>query len=213
MPFSLKARLKKSVSKSKTSNKRSALIILSAPSGCGKTTIVERLLRRHPDWTRSISVTTRSVRSGEKEGEDYFFVTPQTFREMKKKKEFLESAEVFEQHYGTPKQYVLDQIKQGKSVVLAIDVQGARTLRKEMGHKIPLVSIFVLPPSVKALRERLQGRNTETPEEIERRVEVAQNEIKAAGSYDFTVINQNLDETIQEIEQSIEKKIKERKKN
>lgn len=186
------------------------LIIISAPSGCGKTTIVERLLKRHPDWIRSISVTTRALRPGEKKGEDYFFVSSSAFKEMEKKGEFLETATVFDQQYGTPRVFVADNIKEGKCVLLAIDVQGVKKIRKTAFAKEGLLSIFVLPPSVKVLRERLEGRKTESQEQISRRIEVAQEEIKEAGSYDLTVVNQNLDQTIAEMEAFIEKKQKER---
>ena len=196
--------MKKSASKSKTSNNGGVLIVLSAPSGCGKTTIVERLLKRHPDWVRSVSVTTRAPRVGEKTGQDYFFVTPAEFRKMDQNGELLESAKVFDQLYGTPRQFVTDCLKAGKIVLLAIDVQGTKKVKAAADKTIPLLSLFVLPPSVKILRERLEGRNTETPEEIQRRIEVAQDEIKEAGSYDHAVMNQSLDQTLQQIEAAIE---------
>lgn len=202
--------MKKSANKSKTLNEKSApavpgiLIILSAPSGCGKTTIVERLLKRHPDWIRSVSVTTRVPRLGEKKGEDYFFVTPTEFKKMEEAGELLESAKVFDQFYGTPKQFVMEQLKNGKKVLLAIDVQGTEMVKQGIGKECPLVTFFILPPSVKILRERLEGRKTESPEEIQRRIETAQDEIKEAGSYDHAVMNQSLDKTLQQIESAIE---------
>src|SRR5689334_6918708 len=101
---------------------------MSAPSGCGKTTIVDRLLKRHPDWVRSISATTRPPRAGEKEGVDYFFVTPKKFKEMETADELLESAQVYDHMYGTPKEFVNRQIGQGKNVILAIDVQGTKKI-------------------------------------------------------------------------------------
>ena len=208
------------MSKSKTSNKEekpaqlSKLIVISAPSGCGKTTIVERLLKRHPEWVRSISVTTRSPRQGEKKGEDYFFVSTTAFKEMEKKGEFLETAIVFDQQYGTPRVFVQENLKEEKNVLLAIDVQGARQIKKTIADadKNRLLTIFVLPPSVKVLRERLEGRKTESAEQISKRIEVAQEEIKEAGSYNLTVVNQNLDQTIAEIEDFIEKNKKGRSK-
>ena len=189
------------------------LIIISAPSGCGKTTLVDRLLKRHPDWVRSISTTTRPPRVGEKDGEDYFFVAPQRFEQMEAKEEFLESAKVFDYVYGTPKAYVMRSLQEGKKIILAIDIQGMKKVKKAVQKKIPFVTIFVLPPSVKVLRERLEGRKTETPEEIQRRIELAQDEIKAASLYDYTVVNQNLEQTVFEIEDIIEKFQKERRKN
>lgn len=181
------------------------LVILSAPSGCGKTTIVDRLLKRHPDWMRSISMTTRAPRAGEREGVDYFFMTPKAFKAMDRKGGLLESAEVFDQSYGTPKSFVLQALAEDKKVILAIDVQGAKKVKKVLKGKASMLSLFILPPSVKILRERLEGRKTESADQIQRRIEVAQDEIKEAGSYDLTFVNQNLEQTVLEIEESIEK--------
>lgn len=212
--------MKKSASKSKTSNKEDVsakpasgkgfLIVISAPSGCGKTTIVDRLLKRNPDWVRSISVTTRAARTGERPGEDYIFTDPAGFKKMIDDGALLEYANVFERQYGTPKSFVTEQLAQGKKIILAIDVQGTKKIRKTADKHIPLLTLFVLPPSVKVLRERLEGRNTESPEQIDRRIEVAQDEIKEAGSYDRAVVNQNLEQTVLEIEEAIESFEKER---
>ena len=204
-----KASSKKSESKSKTSSK-GLLIILSAPSGCGKTTIVDRLLKRHPDWIRSVSATTREPRPGEKDGVDYFFVSAKAFKQMEADGELLESAMVFDHSYGTPKKFVMNALGDGKKVILAIDVQGARKVKKTLGFKEALLSLFILPPSVKVLRERLEGRKTESAEEIQRRIEMAQEEIKEAGSYDLALVNQNPEQTIPEIEQAIEGFFKEK---
>ena len=203
--------MRKSGSKSKISNETGSLkapgvlIVLSAPSGCGKTTLVDRLLKRHPDWIRSISATTRPLRPGEKKGEDYFFLTPEEFQKMGSGGEFLETATVFGQEYGTPQRFVEENLWKGKNVILAIDVQGTRKVKKNLGQKVPLLAIFVLPPSVKVLRERLEGRKTDSVEEIGRRIDVAQEEIKEAKFYDVTVVNQNLEQTVLEIEAAIEK--------
>ena len=186
-------------------------MILSAPSGCGKTTLADRLLKRHPEWVRSVSVTTRAARIGEKKGEDYFFVSPQAFRQMEAKGELLESANVFGHWYGTPKAFVMNHLGGGKNVLLAIDVQGTKKIKKALGKKVPILTLFVLPPSVKVLRERLEGRKTESPEEIRRRIEIAQDEIKEAGFYDHAVVNQNLEQTVLEIEGIVEKFQKERR--
>jgi guanylate kinase len=212
--------LKKSASKSRTSNNPDApgtpaeskgfLIILSAPSGCGKTTIVDRLLKRNPEWVRSVSVTTRPARQGEKPGEDYFFVSTPEFRKLVEEGALLEYAKVFDHDYGTPKSFVTEQLSRGKKIILAIDVQGTKKIRKSADKNIPLLTLFVLPPSVKVLRERLEGRNTESPEQIDKRIEVAQDEIKEAGSYDRAVVNQNLEQTVLEIEEAIQSFEKER---
>ncbi len=191
--------------------KTGLLIIFSAPSGCGKTTIVDRLLKRHTDWIRSVSVTTRTPRIGEKGGGDYYFVLPSAFQQMEQNGELLESAKVFDHFYGTPKSFVIENLQSGKNVILTIDVQGMRKIKKALADgKFPLLTVFVLPPSLKILRERLEGRKTETPEEIERRISMAQEEIKSANQYDFAVMNQSLEQTVFEIESFIEKKESER---
>ena len=191
--------MKKSGNKSKISNK-GFLVILSAPSGCGKTTVVSWLLKRHPEWGRSISVTTRPPRPEEKNGKDYEFVSAPQFQSLRRKGEFLEWAEIFGYSYGTRKKTIEEEVGTGKIVLLAIDIQGARNLRKLLRQKIPFVSIFILPPSVSVLRERLEKRDTDSVDEIERRIERAQEEIKAAKEYDATVINRDLDQTVHEIE-------------
>lgn len=197
------------MSKSKTLNKPAGskatglLIVISAPSGCGKTTIADRLLRRHPDWVRSVSATTRAPRSGEKDGEDYFFLSEDRFKKMQEAGDLLESASVFGREYGTPKKYVLRHLQDGKHVLLTIDVQGTKKIRKT-ATDVPVVTFFILPPSIKVLRERLEGRNTDSPEEIQKRIEAAQEEIKEAGSYDYAVVNQNVEQTVLEMEKHLE---------
>lgn len=185
-------------------SRQGVLVVISAPSGCGKTTIVERLLKRHPEWARSVSATTRAPRVGEKDGKDYYFLSHEAFVKMRDEKEFLESAEVFGHLYGTPKKFVDEKLNAGTNVILAIDVQGAKMIRNSLASQDHLVTVFVLPPSVKVLRERLEGRNTDSPEEIERRIQIAQDEIKEADYYDSTVVNQNLDQTVSEVEDLIE---------
>ena len=125
----------------------------------------------------------------------------------------LEHAEIYGQLYGTPRKFVTDQVEQGKTVVMTIDVQGAKQIMASWGKERPLLSIFILPPSIRALRERLTGRNTETPEEIEKRIGIAQDEIKAAKLYHQTVINQNLDQAVLEVEEIILNVSKQRRNN
>ncbi len=149
-----------------TNNKKGKLIIISAPSGCGKTTIVGCLLQRNKNLIRSISYTTRPPRAGEVNGKDYFFISHDEFLEKKEKDFFLESAEVFGQYYGTSKDFVTDHINQGSNIVLAIDVQGMKQLKKKAGLNLPMKSIFIMPPSEDVLRKRLEHRNTETETEI-----------------------------------------------
>ena len=186
------------------SKKIGFLVIFSAPSGCGKTTILTRLLKRHPEWVRSVSVTTRDPRLGEKAGKDYEFVSASEFESLKKKDQFLESAEVFGQHYGTRKKRVEDAVRKGETILLAVDVQGSRQIRQVLGKATPFFSIFILPPSLSVLRERLEHRKTDSPGEIDKRIRMAEDEIKAAREYDATVINHDLDQTVREIEELLE---------
>lgn len=208
--------MKKSESKFKTSSSETAgcsegaVIVVSAPSGCGKTTVVDRLVMRHPDWVRSISVTTRSPRMGEKEGKDYFFVSSEVFGQMAARGEFLESAEVFGERYGTPREFVFDALKENRKVLLTVDIQGAQKVKAVLEGQVPLLSIFILPPSVKALRERLENRKTDSRDQIHQRIEAAQAEIKVASRYDSTVVNQNLDQTIAEFEELVENYLRKR---
>ena len=200
------------------SNKRKTteagiLVVLSAPSGCGKTSIVERLLKRHPDWVRSISATTRKPRVDEKDAQDYFFLSRPDFEQKAREGKMLEHAEIYGSLYGTPREFVADQVAAGKVVIMTIDVQGTKQIMESWGKAKPLLSVFVLPPSVKVLRERLTGRNTETPEEIEKRIGIAQDEIKAAKLYNHTVINQSLDQAVLEIEEIILNVPKQRRTN
>ena len=189
------------------------LVVLSAPSGCGKTSIVERLLKRHQDWVRSISATTRKPRDDEKDAQDYFFYSKQDFEQKVREGKMLEHAVMYGNLYGTPREFVEDQVVRGKTVIMTIDVQGTKQIMESWGKGRSLLSIFILPPSIKVLRERLTGRKTESPEEIEKRIEIAQDEIKAAKLYNHTVINQSLDQAVLEVEEIILNALKQRRKN
>ena len=201
------------MSNKKTGAAAGMLVVLSAPSGCGKTSIVERLLKRHPDWVRSISATTRSPRVDEKDAQDYFFLSRHDFEQKIRDGKMLEHAAIYGNFYGTPREFVTDQVAASKTVIMTIDVQGTKQIMESWGKERPLLSIFILPPSVKVLRERLTGRNTETPEEIEKRIGIAQDEIKAAKFYDHTVINQSLDQAVLEVEEIILNVSKQRRNN
>ena len=181
------------------------LIVISAPSGCGKTTLVNRLLARNSNLERSVSATTRRARKGEVDGRDYIFVSERQFLENRKRRVFLESARVFGHHYGTFKKTVLAKLGKGKDVVLAIDVQGARRLKK----KIKGIFIFLMPPSMQDLEKRLVDRKRDTKREIEVRLERARAEIRCAKDYDYVVTNREVSETIREIEKIL---LKEKKK-
>ena len=170
------------------------VFVVSSPSGGGKTTVVERLLRAVPRLTRSVSVTTRPPRPGERHGRDYRFVTPAAFRRLQRGGRLLEWASVHGEWYGTLKAPVLRSLARGRHVVLCIDVQGARQVRRVLGSRAVLV--FLLPPSIRRLRARLLRRRTESPAAVRRRLAAARREIACARWYDHAVVNDRLDRTV-----------------
>lgn len=175
------------------------LIIVSAPSGSGKSTIVTWLMREHPELRLafSISCTSRAPRGTERNGVEYFFITPEEFREKIARKEFLEYEEVYENRfYGTLKSQVETQTAQGENVVFDVDVKGGCNIKRFYGDRA--LSLFIQPPSVDALRERLIGRGTDTPEAIEQRLAKASYELTFAPQFDHVIINDNLEEAKQE---------------
>ncbi len=186
--------------------KRGLLVVISAPSGCGKTTVISKLLSRNLNLKRSISGTTRKPRKEEVDGRDYFFLSEQKFLENKRKKAFLESARLFGHYYGTFKQSVLKKLTEGRDVVLTIDVDGASQVRKKMKG----IFIFLMPPSIEDLKKRLQNRQSDSKKQIEQRLERANAEITCAKNYDYVVINRYVNETIDAIESIIEKEKKKR---
>ncbi len=176
------------------------LIVLTGPSGVGKGTLVRSLLGRHPELYLSISVTTRSPRPGEIDGKHYYFVSRSQFEQMVTKGELLEWAEFAGNYYGTPRLPVEEQISQSKSVLLEIELEGARKIRKTF----PLaLRIFILPPSLKELEQRLRGREQDSEEAIARRLRRAQEEINAAGEFDFKIINDNFETALNDIEAAL----------
>jgi guanylate kinase len=172
-----------------SSSGRGLLFIVSAPSGTGKTTLVERLVEQVPDLTMSRSYTSRSAREGEIDGVDYNFVTRRRFEAMIGGGEFLEWAELFGNLYGTSALETRRILESGNDVVLVIDVHGARTVRRD---GIDAIAIFVMPPSFGALEERLRGRSKDSEEAIQRRLQVARDEVAAFAEYDYLVINDEL---------------------
>jgi guanylate kinase len=170
------------------------VFVVSSPSGGGKTTVVDRLLRAVPRLSRSVSVTTRPPRPGERDGYHYRFVTPAAFRRLRRGRRLLEWANVHGACYGTPRGPVVRSLARGRHVVLCIDVQGARQVRRALGRRAVLV--FLLPPSMRRLRARLLRRRTESPAALRRRLAAARREIACARWYDYAVVNDRLDRTV-----------------
>ena len=169
---------------------RGLLFVVSAPSGTGKTTVVERLVQIFPDLGLSRSYTCRSKRDGEKDGLDYNFITRERFEAMIADDAFLEWADVFGNLYGTGKAETERELNGGRDLVLVIDVQGARQVRS---HGATAIGIFVLPPSFEALERRLRGRSKDSEEAIRKRLATARREVRAVAEYEYVIVNDELD--------------------
>ena len=174
-------------------------IVMSAPSGCGKSTLIDMLLQEYHDIVYSISCTTREPRGEEEDGLDYHFLAKQRFEELVGQGAFIEYAKVHDNYYGTLKAPIEEVLSEGNSMILDIDVQGAakvrdyvRALPDDDPMKVGYVDIFVNPPSLEELRSRLEGRGTDSPEVIERRLANAEGEMARAGEYMFRVVNDDL---------------------
>ncbi len=176
------------------------LIVLTGPSGVGKGTLMRSLLRCHPDLYYSVSATTRSPRPGEIDGKHYYFITRSKFEKLVAAGEFLEWAEFAGNYYGTPKEAVFNQIQSGKTVVLEIELEGARQIRKSFPGAL---SIFLLPPSFDELEKRIRGRGQDAEEAIARRLQRAQAEINAANEFDLQIVNDDLNVALQSIESAL----------
>ena len=175
-----------------TLQRRGLLFILSSPSGAGKTTISRMLLNADDEIDLSISATTRPRREGEIDGIDYHFVSPEKFEEMVQKDEFYEWATVFGNRYGTPKGYIRKGLKEGRDFLFDIDWQGTQQLKQKDDQDV--VTVFILPPSLAELRNRLETRAQDSPEVIDNRMERAKAEISHWAEYDYVVINDDVDE-------------------
>lgn len=173
------------------------LFIISGPSGAGKGTICKHLLANAKNMVLSVSATTREPREGEVEGESYFFIDKETFLTRIEEGGFLEYAEVYENYYGTPKENVMEKLEQGVDVVLEIDIQGAKKVKEAYPEGI---FIFILPPSLAELRRRLIGRGTDTMEVIEKRLSKTMDEIHQIHSYDYFIVNDDLETAVAEAE-------------
>lgn len=170
--------------------RRGLMLVLSSPSGAGKTTLSRKLLAEDSDLTLSISVTTRKMRPGEVDGRDYHFIDRKTFDALAAQHELLEWAEVFDNYYGTPAKPVMDALAAGRDVLFDIDWQGTQQLRERA--RTDLVSVFVLPPSVPELERRLRARAQDDHETIRRRMAKAADEMSHWAEYDYVVVNHDL---------------------
>lgn len=176
--------------------RKGTLVIISAPSGTGKSTICRKLLAKHKDLRYSISCTTRQPRPGEKNGKHYFFLDKEEFKRKISRNEFLEWAVVHENYYGTPRHYIEQSVKDGYHVLLAIDVQGAAAIRRKLPESI---LIFVAPPSLESLKERMAARRDDHTS-IAKRMANSKDELSAAKKYDYLVVNDDLEKAVHQIE-------------
>jgi len=180
---------------------RGLLIVVSGPSGAGKGTICKELLRNHQEVGISVSVTTRAPRAGEIHGVNYFFKTREEFQRMIEQDELLEYAEVYGNYYGTPKQFVVDQIRNGQDILLEIDIQGAMQIRSKYREGI---FVFIIPPSMAELKSRIIKRGSETADTLETRFSSAFEEIEFISKYDYFIINDRVETAVSQLHSIIQ---------
>lgn len=185
-------------------NKKGMLVILSAPSGCGKDTVFKALCKRRNDIVESVSATTRAPRDGEVDGVNYYFKTVGEFEKMIADNGLLEYAKYNNCYYGTPVDGVQSAVDAGKVCFLIIEVQGAQSIMKMCPDA---VSIFLLPPSMEVLEHRLRKRETNSPDDIKNRIDIAESEIKIAPLYKYNVVNDSLEDAVDEINEIINKEL------
>ncbi len=181
-------------------HKKGKVVVISAPSGTGKTTVCKYLLKHIPNLKYSVSYTTREKRVGEINGRDYFFVSEETFKKMVQQNKFIEWAKVHNHYYGTPKKFVEETINHGQDILLDIDVQGGKNMKKVYPDG---VYIFLLPPSLQVLKQRLLNRGKDTLKDIKVRLKNAIKELEYIKYYDYVVINDKLKETLEIIKSII----------
>lgn len=179
-------------------SRRGLMLVMSSPSGAGKTTLTRRLLEEDGDVVMSVSATTRDARPGEIDGKDYYFVSHERFEEMVNNDKLLEHATVFENRYGTPRDPVEQALLWGKDVIFDIDWQGTQQLMSS-SKAIDLVRIFILPPSIAALEDRLRKRNQDSAETVAKRMDKAESEISHWAEYDYVLINDDLEQTYKDL--------------
>lgn len=177
--------------------RRGLMIVLSSPSGAGKTTLTRRLLAQEPDIAMSVSVTTRAPRPGERDGVDYYFITKDKFSQLEADDQLLEHARVFDNYYGTPREPVEDALADGKDIVFDIDWQGAQQLTEAAADD--LVKIFILPPNMRELEQRLRSRAQDSDEVIAKRMSKSEAEISHWAEYDYVLVNEDVDQALSEL--------------
>lgn len=180
------------------SDRRGLMVVLSSPSGAGKTTLTRKLLADNPDMAMSVSATTRPPRPGEKDGVDYFFVDKTRFSELETQGEFLEHAKVFDNYYGTPRGPVEDALSHGRDVVFDIDWQGAQQLTQAAADD--LVKIFILPPNMRELEQRLRTRAQDSDSVIAKRMSKSEAEISHWAEYDYVIVNEDVSVASEELQ-------------
>lgn len=181
--------------------RQGALVVISGFAGAGKGTLVKELMKRYDNYALSVSMTTRSPRPGEKEGESYFFVNKEQFEKTIEENGFIEYAKYVGNYYGTPRAYVEEQMRSGKDVILEIEIQGAHKVRELYPDAI---LIFVTPPSAQILKERLTGRGTETAEVIKKRMDRAAQESEGIEDYDYIAVNDDIETCVSNVRGMIE---------
>ena len=184
-----------------STQQRGRLLMVAAPSGAGKSSLVKAFLARHDNWSLSVSTTTRAPRPGERHGREYFFVSKEDFDIQRQRGDFLEWAEVHGNYYGTSRGWIEDQIRQSRNILLEIDWQGARQIRAlfTTGPIAPR-SVFILPPSLDELAHRLRNRGQDSEAVIARRLAAAEEEISHAKEFDYVIINQDFSHALGEFE-------------